>query len=1788
MAICFVKSRYVSRSSGGNACRTSAYNARDKIVDERTGEVFDFSDRGDNVYHEVILPQHVDKKFKNISILSNEVERNERRKDSQVYVEWVLALPKEKEISLEMKQEMINRFIEKKGWLQEGLGMQIDIHSPHDKNDNEHCHILKPTRRFTKDGKGFERLKARDLEPKILGGKVEETKDSIAWAQIQNDYFKENGFDLRVDLPNKITQEHVGPVRMRSVMNEAVYRNEERAAANIKHLNSGKRVLESITAHMSVFSKSDLERVVKIVPDAAVRAKLVEDALASKSLILLHDENGKATGSYTTNEVRSEEAKLLRLGGYINSSKNLLATGNEKSRGIVAEMVESARGSLTEEQHSALSHLLLGEGGVRILRGRAGTGKSYVLGKVSSIAKGAGLNVIGLAPTHKARSELASRGYEQNDTIKGMLFKLNNGRFELPKGSLLVVDEAGMVGNDDFKELLRVAAGLKCNVILSGDERQIASVQRGGMFEVFAEKYGSASILNIQRQKNVWGREVAMALSKGEVRSGVSILEANGKILEASTKNESMQSLLADWSKSKEKIADRVILAVKNADVTALNHGARQYLKLSGDLRGNEVSVAGHYYMKGDRVLIKETNKKLGLVNGDFATVMHASRDRFVLGMESVDSADTSNDNKKLVEFNPSAYSGFRHGYATTIFKAQGASIREVFVFHDGFAGIRNSYVALSRNVENLRLYINNEATKSINHLIKQLGHDSEIGSSLSYFTKQELADKELDAEFEKGKGLVGSMIMSAFDFTAKKITAFNDKHFIDNAYYKYVAPKFQKQSVEEVLEKVGEEMEQEAIGSSVMLEQKAVVGGSPILNHTSAISNEAIANNKISITPKAKQSAKERFYKRADYVRAASSQENRAQQKAQWDVEAERLRNEVKFKAEIIARNLLGDPNKSLSDRKTLRFGEHGKIAVRISGDRVGNWFDFSADKGGDMFALVQDRQGCDFKGAAEYLRKSVGMEASNNSHLKLVNIHRTKDLTEKHIQAKAEEERVAKAKAEHVEKLYARAKDIGDRSVAYRYLTKHRGLDFSGVKSISNDIKTTGIYVGSDKNSAEKGKHLPVLVAFARDSEGRVTGGQQVFLDKNNGAKADIAVPKKSFGKIAGSFVHVGNIVKPSSNKDDLNGHTDKVTIIAEGLETGMSIEQSLSEHKSNVAKGIKTLCSLGISNIKNYSATPGEKIIIAADNDGVDSNTSKTIENAKVVLENKGAFVEVVQPSREGDFNDVLKLEGSTAISNDFEVALSKHVATTLKDYLAWGSADNQSSKMDQMDAANLAYIEKYNLPQNAIVDAYRKSDICGKLELEDTRKGLEMATKHYSNNIAVLKEAKQWGYQDNEIKSVKSLIGLNEQLAVKHCSAIRDGALAQHIENNLIEYREQKQSKKTLLELKPVIQAEQKFFKDAYQSIQAPMEQHSIDNQKHLEVGRVALAKPEASEELFKLAGIALANGAKTESSLIHDLQNIIDMKSAHDKIGGVIEGHNIKEAMNAFDVEIDKSKSLATFKKALGDKQSYLSDRQEKLEYPKHLGQELSGHFKESNQTKEVHTVDKFSELAKKSMDIHNKTEPELLKDLRGAKDLSSACKKMGGEMESDHLRQNISVFDLQNYNAKTPIEAATILTRRQSYFAGVRDKLEYPNEIDAGLIKIIEAAKLDIHNNENDADKLSKLTSFVAGEKLYHLDDGQIVDHLKKSTSISTAVANLTSNYQKAYLKDVSQDLSTIEQKGEIKVRGKSYSSSTEYLTENIRRSHQEYAPQQELQDMLKQTAEQQNQKEGNRGDFER
>ena len=777
MAIQFARIEIVSRSSGGNSCCKGAYNARSKILDVKSNVTYNFSNRGDNVYHEVLLPEHADKRFVDISVLMNEIEKCERRKDSQLLKDAVIALPDDKELDLADRIKITKRIIEERGWVKEGLGVQVDIHQPHDGEKNWHAHLLITTRRFTEDGQSFG-MKARDLNPefKNTGERTFIVPEEILLQHdtrdVINNYFMELGFENRVDMISQVPQEHIGPVRMRSHLNEAPARNEERRLADIESLQRGGDVLDRVTREMSVFSARDLQRAVKCIADEARAKHLVKEALDSKGVIPLFNEDGKSAGLYTTHEVRAEEAKLMRLGEYVNCQNNLLYN---------ASTMEATRGRpISKSQSEALDYLLSYPTGLKVLKGRAGTGKSHVLGIVADVAKNSDMEVLGLAPTHKAKLELQSLGYDKSDTVKGFLFKLHNNRVDLPKNSLIVVDEAAMVGNSDYSELMRVAVDKKCNVILAGDERQLASISRGGMFEVYADYFRSAEMSEIRRQEIGWSRDVASALSKGEVRKGVNILKANDRLTKNFNKGDSIITLVDDWSKSSALLKDRLILAVKNTDVDAINKEAREKLIETGYLKGQECCISwddsrrGIGYLANDRIVFQETNKTIGVNNGDFGTIKHADNNMFKVEL----------DRGESVSFNPDTFYMFRHGYASTVYKAQGATISDIYVLHDGFSTLKNSYVAMSRHVTDLHLYTNMDATKDEWSLVQQLQFSPERRASINYHTQEDLNHKEAQG-FNVHRNFLHEVISKACDFVHDKVTEFMDKKTVNHEYYK-------------------------------------------------------------------------------------------------------------------------------------------------------------------------------------------------------------------------------------------------------------------------------------------------------------------------------------------------------------------------------------------------------------------------------------------------------------------------------------------------------------------------------------------------------------------------------------------------------------------------------------------------------------------------------------------------------------------------------------------------------------------------------------------------------------------------------------------------------------------------------------------------------------------------------------------------------------------------------------------------------------------------------------------
>ena len=216
MAIQYAGIKIIGKSKGMNACSRTAYNGNLKIKDYRINKTFNFLKNKTNVYHEVLLPKIADKKFKDIEILMNEVEENERRKNSQLLREYTIALPDEDKISLRHKIALTKLFIRKLGLIKENLAVIIDIHKPKKDDANWYSKILVTTRRFLNHGKSLG-AKARDLHIPIKSNKGKSfvpknlvLNNGEIWKEVQNSYFKFLGLDLRVDDISNVPQEHIG------------------------------------------------------------------------------------------------------------------------------------------------------------------------------------------------------------------------------------------------------------------------------------------------------------------------------------------------------------------------------------------------------------------------------------------------------------------------------------------------------------------------------------------------------------------------------------------------------------------------------------------------------------------------------------------------------------------------------------------------------------------------------------------------------------------------------------------------------------------------------------------------------------------------------------------------------------------------------------------------------------------------------------------------------------------------------------------------------------------------------------------------------------------------------------------------------------------------------------------------------------------------------------------------------------------------------------------------------------------------------------------------------------------------------------------------------------------------------------------------------------------------------------------------------------------------------------------------------------------------------------------
>jgi ATP-dependent exoDNAse (exonuclease V) alpha subunit len=127
-----------------------------------------------------------------------------------------------------------------------------------------------------------------------------------------------------------------------------------------------------------------------------------------------------------------------------------------------------------------------------------------------------------LAPTGRAVDVAVREGAGDDGlTIAKALQDLQNDTLRLDRWTLVVVDEAGMVGTDDLRHLLTATTQAGAKTVLVGDAHQLAPVKaRGGMFaQLCADLPWTQHLSEVWRMRNSEERAASLALRDGEPES---------------------------------------------------------------------------------------------------------------------------------------------------------------------------------------------------------------------------------------------------------------------------------------------------------------------------------------------------------------------------------------------------------------------------------------------------------------------------------------------------------------------------------------------------------------------------------------------------------------------------------------------------------------------------------------------------------------------------------------------------------------------------------------------------------------------------------------------------------------------------------------------------------------------------------------------------------------------------------------------------------------------------------------------------------------------------------------------------------------------------------------------------------------------------------------------------------------------------------------------------------------------------------------------------------------------
>jgi conjugative relaxase-like TrwC/TraI family protein len=439
---------------------------------------------------------------------------------------------------------------------------------------------------------------------------------------------------------------------------------------------------------------------------------------------------------YTTTELLAAEQRI------IGSATARVGEGTARVAPGTVEKVLESYAQLDPEQANGVRTLLTSGNGYDLVIGQAGTGKSTMLGAARAGWEEAGYKVIGTAVAARTAADLETGTGIPSSSLTQLLADLREGG-GLTSRHVIVVDEASLVGSRPLDRLRSHVDGAGAKLALTGDNRQLSSIDAGGALRSLSHELGShvVTLTTNRRQAGSdqqWERDALVALRDGNAERAVHAYTEHGRVTISGTIDEARHRLVEDWWAAHHDHTT-AILAVRRADVVALNDMVRARRHAGGEL-GQEITLGTKAFSVGDRVLFEKNQRvaeadnpgrsvRLQVRNGTFGTVVggvdlagnaptregdapQAQGDVAGLRETKVQAEAASallvelNDGRRAVLPRSYVENSTSLGYALTVFRSQGITVDHTFGLGGDSLFQEAGYTQLSRGRLSNNLYV--------------------------------------------------------------------------------------------------------------------------------------------------------------------------------------------------------------------------------------------------------------------------------------------------------------------------------------------------------------------------------------------------------------------------------------------------------------------------------------------------------------------------------------------------------------------------------------------------------------------------------------------------------------------------------------------------------------------------------------------------------------------------------------------------------------------------------------------------------------------------------------------------------------------------------------------------------------------------------------------------------------------------------------------------------------------------------------------------------------------------